>query len=131
MRDVRRVQALHEATTALADDLDALATQVRTHRREALPSGVKFGFIYGTYAQIGSWSPAEMSEDGVTLRFDVSEHVSGPGELIVEWECTGGSHGLEIRRTSLLCEGRAISTDEHAGWTGSGTQAKTYRLEVT
>jgi len=131
MRDVRRVRALHEATTALADDLDALATQVRAHRRESLPSGVEFGFIYGTYAQIGSWSPAEMSEDGVTLRFDVSEHVSGPGELIVEWEYTDGSHGLEIRRTSLLRNGRAISTDEHAGWTGSGTQANTYRLEVT
>jgi len=130
MQDVERIRALREEVVALADELDGLAAALRAGERAELRDGSEFGFISGRYIRIGTWEPGQMSEDGAVLRYDISEHVAGPGELLIEWEYTRGAHGVNIARTALLADGEPVGVDEHAGWAGGGSRNNLYRLRI-
>ncbi|MEA3400045.1 MAG: beta-N-acetylhexosaminidase [Armatimonadota bacterium] len=129
-RDVRRIRDLAQAVADLADELDGLAGELRDGERTSLPEGSTFGFVRGTLVRIGTWRPEQMSEEGVELRFDVTEHITEPGELVVEWEYTRGAHGVNIQRAALLADGEVVSEDEHHGWAGGGSHDNLYRLSL-
>jgi hypothetical protein len=130
MRDVRRTEQLHADVVALADELQVLAREVRAGKRDALPAGTRFGFITGRLVKVGTWRPAQMSEDGTTLRYDVTEHISRAGEFSVEWDYTDGAHALTIHSTSLVVDGEVVAADEHAGQTGVRDLRNVYHLAL-
>jgi hypothetical protein len=120
-----------------AQDLAGLAEQIAQLREQAaagtlkeLPPGDRFGFLKGTYRKIGDWAPGQMSEKGVTLRYDITRLLKGPGTLQVEWQYTRGAHGCDLTGTRLLCNGAVVAQDTHRGWTGAGTRGNAYRLEL-
>ncbi len=129
-RDVERTDRLREATVALADELQQVADALQAGEIDTLPNGRRFGFISGRIILAGRWLPEQMSEDGTTLRYDITEHLSGPGEVSVEWEYTDGAHGLVISRTALMVDGEEVSADAHRGWAGSGSRNNTYHLAL-
>lgn len=130
MDDLTRIRALHDDVATLADDLDALAEELRAGTRTELPDGAQFGFPEGDYVPIGHWEPAQMSEEGAELRYDVTAQITAPGTYVIEWEYTRGAHGLTINRTALLADGEPVAVDEHAGWTGAGSRDNLYHLRV-
>ncbi len=129
-RDVERIQVLREEIVALADELAGLAEELRMGARTELPDGAQFGFLCGKYVHIGTWEPAQMSEEGATLRYDITAYLTGPGALSVEWEYRRGAHGVRIARTALLANGERVSVDEHQGWAGSGSHDNLYHLRL-
>lgn len=129
-RDVERTEHVREAVVALADELQAVADGVRAGELHALPDGRRFGFISGRIIRAGRWEPEQMSEQGATLRYDVTEHLDGPGEVSVEFEYTRGAHGLIITRAALLADGKEVASDAHRGWAGSGRTDNTYHLAL-
>ncbi|MGD9495082.1 MAG: glycoside hydrolase family 20 zincin-like fold domain-containing protein [Armatimonadota bacterium] len=130
MRDVERIERLRAEVVALADELDGLAGELRAGERAALPPGAELGFPGGRYVKIGSWLPAQMSEDGAELRYDVTTLLAGAGEITIEWEYVRGAHGVNISRTALLADGEPVAVDEHAGWAGGGSHDNVYTLRL-
>ena len=129
--DVERLQQQAEQLGELAAKLEDLVAKVKAGEIKELPPGSDFGFLTGSYAKAGEWTPEQMSEEGATLRFDVSTLLTGPGKFQVEWQYDRGAHGLEIRKTRLLRDGEVVSEDEHGGWAGSGSRGNIYSLELT
>jgi len=130
MRDVERIGRLRMDVVGLADELDGLAAELRAGERDTLPDGAALGFVTGRYLKLGIWEPAQMSEEGAELRYDVTELITGPGEITIEWEYVRGAHGVNIRRTALLVDGEPVAADEHGGWAGGGSHDNLYSLRI-
>lgn len=130
MEDAERTLALHAEVVALADELQALAGELRAGTRDELPDGRQFGFLRGRIVRIGTWTPQQMSEEGAELRYDVTALLTRPGAFSIEWDYTDGAHALTISRTALLADGEAIASDEHSGNTGASDRGNVYHLRL-
>lgn len=128
--DFDRLAKQGQDLAGLAQQIGQLRDQAAAGTLKELPSGDRFGFLRGTYRKVGDWGPGQMSEQGVTLRFDVSPLVKSPGVLQVEWQYTRGAHGCDLRGARLLCDGKVVAEDAHRGWTGAGDRENAYRLEL-
>ncbi|NOZ21303.1 MAG: family 20 glycosylhydrolase [Planctomycetes bacterium] len=130
--DVDRLRKQAEQWGAFAAKMKDLSKKLQAGEIAKLPPGAKFGFLTGSCTKIGDWTPAQMSEKGTTLTFDVTKLLlKGSGDVQVEWEYTRGSHGLAIAKTQLLCNGKVVSEDAHPGWAGSGSRRNIYTLPLT
>ena len=130
MEDAERTLRLHAEVVALADELQALAGEVRAGTRDELPDPRQFGFLRGRIVRIGTWAPEQMSEEGAELRYDVTAQLTRPGAFSIEWDYTDGAHALTISRTALLADGEIIASDEHAGNTGASDRGNVYHLTL-
>ena len=128
--DVRMLNSQRDQLQAVANELTALADEVRGGGRDRLPPAEQFGFYSGVYAKVGSWAPEQMSEEGAELRVDITKYVTAAGELSVQWHYTRGAHGVHISRTELLVNGKRVAEDEHPGWSGAGSHDNTYTLTL-
>jgi hypothetical protein len=128
--DFDRLAKQAQDLAGMVQQLEQLREQAAAGALQQLPPGDRFGFLKGTYRKIGDWAPAQMSPKGVTLRFDVTNLVKGPGTLQVEWQYTRGAHGCDLTATRLLCDGKVVAEDTHRGWTGAGDRDNAYRLEL-
>lgn len=79
---------------------------------------------------IGTWSPAQISEEYAPLTWDVTEHVEGAGRYRVRFGYTHGSHRLGIERVELLVDGVVAARDAHRGTTGTVDEDNDYVLEL-
>lgn len=128
--DVRALEGQKKDALALAAELRDLADQCRRGERDALPPGVGYGLVAGRLIRIGGWEPAQVTEEGVELRFDVTGKLPTAGEVSVELSYTRGAHGLSIERVALLADGVEIAADTHGGWTGAGSRDNVYVLRL-
>ncbi|MEN6345380.1 MAG: family 20 glycosylhydrolase [Armatimonadia bacterium] len=128
--DWDRLNKQSEQLGATAGQLRDLQAKAKAGTIEALPAGETFGFVSGTYTRLGEWVPAQMSETGATVTYDVTKFIKGDGPVVVEWEYTRGAHGVDIVKTELLCDGKPVAEDTHKGWSGGGTRDNTYTLQL-
>jgi hexosaminidase len=102
-----------------------------THRKRLDNLGVNYW--WETSAELGTWKPAMLKADDepVELTFDISDQIKNfhKGRYQVNLHYTGGKHALSILSTSLLENGKAISTDAHEGITGSSHKKNLYALD--
>ena len=79
---------------------------------------------------IGTWNPAEMSEEYAPLTWEVTQYIQAPGRYRVRFTYTFGSHRLGIEKVELLVDGSMVSIDTHRGVTGTVDENNEYVLEV-
>jgi len=127
--DGLRAQAKELANSAKA--FADLAKKVEAGAMKTLPSAATFGLIAGQAVRLGEWTPKTISDKGAVLHFPLSpERLKGVTGVQVSWEFTHGAHGLAIRSCRLVCDGKTVDEDRHAGWAGSGSNGNTYTLSV-
>ena len=128
--DAKALDGQKQDALELARELRELAGQCRRGERETLPPAGQYGLVSGRLVRIGGWEPAQVSEDGVELRFDVTGKLPASGEVSVELSYTRGAHGMSIDRVALLADGQEVAADAHSGWTGAGSRDNVYVLRL-
>jgi len=78
----------------------------------------------------GNWTPGQMSETPVPLRWDATRVVTQPGKYQVDLEYTGGACRLDISWVALAADGVEIARDTHNGTTGGSNKYNSYELTV-
>lgn len=70
--------------------------------------------------------------ESTTLDHDLSGLILEPGDYFAHFKWTHGVDALAIHSVELLCDGRPISADSHAGMTGNWhfTEANTYSFTI-
>lgn len=97
--------------------LDQLGVNYRPNRPE-------------TKTEIGGWKPAQIKAEPAPLEWDVTTNVTAAGKSRVSLDYTKGAHGIDIAWVALIEDGREVSRDTHAGFTGSNPRQPAYTLDV-
>ncbi len=126
--DLKSIDAQLAEAQDLSGKLTALAESLAGGKAPALPAPAELGLERGVYTRVAEWTPAVCSEKGFEIRADVTAQVRAGEALTVEFEYTGGAHGLKTSRAALLVNGQEASVDEHGGWTGASNQGNQYHL---
>ncbi|MBT5606574.1 MAG: family 20 glycosylhydrolase [Lentisphaerae bacterium] len=130
--DLAQLQAQADDATQLTQRLDSVAEQIVAGKMRPRDLSIPLSMLLKrNLIRIGTWSPEQVSEEPVTLRFDVTTHLTRPEAFEVEWEYTRGAHGLSIQTTRLLADGKTLSEDKHHGWAGAGSSGNVYTLNPT
>ncbi len=128
--DVDRMKRQRQAIAAIVEDLRKLSSAARDGKLKALPPASDFGLLHGQALLVGRWSPKEARTDGFTMRIDVTGKIKRAGTILVLWRYTRGAHGVWIKRTALLADGKEVAVDDHRGWTGASHRDNTYTLNL-
>lgn len=72
------------------------------------------------------WTPSEMVAKAIYRK--VTDLKPGPLAITFEWK--RGVFRIDVNEVQLVSEGKVLSKDEHAGWSGLSRQANTYTLTV-
>ncbi|NWK57430.1 alpha-N-acetylglucosaminidase [Verrucomicrobiaceae bacterium N1E253] len=79
---------------------------------------------------IGGWTPAQVGVDWKTVKWNLP--AKELGELKgVRFNYTRGQHRLEIRKVSLIADGKTVATDEHMGIAGIPSKKNFFNLKTT
>jgi hexosaminidase len=73
--------------------------------------------------RIGGWKPAQITGQTNLLHWSATRAITAPGKYRLSLNYTGGTNGLTIHWAALLEDGRRISRDTHAGFTGTSLRA--------
>jgi hexosaminidase len=133
-----RLSALSEVTWSAADarHYDDFVRRVKVDEKRLAELGVNYRDVSlgnGTAAgvRIGGWNPSQITTTPAPLEWDLTRHITAAGKLVVTFQYAKGAHGLDIAWAALLENGREISRDTHAGFTGFHPRAASYTLDVT
>src|ERR1017187_10273808 len=80
--------------------------------------------------KLGEWTPSQLSSTNVTLEWDVTGKVQGPGQYRVTLNHDHGDKGLTIVSLALLENGHEMARDAHAGYTGIEQRKPVYVLDL-
>jgi hexosaminidase len=80
--------------------------------------------------KLGEWTPSQLSTTNVTMEWDVTGKVKGPGQYHVTLNYDHGDNGLTIVSLALLENGHEIARDNHAGFTGVEQRKPVYVLDL-
>jgi hypothetical protein len=83
------------------------------------------------WSKIGGWNPQTITADRKTFEFDVSDKIRASGNYAVEFLYGEGVRRLDIHKVTLLQDGKAVSTDEHSGYTGNENRNNLYQVKVS
>jgi hexosaminidase len=113
-----RLTALAEVVWSpkTARDFDDFNRRLLEHNRRVDLAGVNYR--RETSVKVGGWAPEQISTDGATMEWDVTKNVDAAGPRRVTFDPITGSDGIDIAWAALLENGREISRDEHAGYSG-------------
>ena len=79
---------------------------------------------------VGSWGPADVSEEWKAMEWDVTDAVKGAGSYAVTFQYTGGGCRLDMKDVVLLANGVEAARDGHEGRTGGSNVDNIYTLAV-
>lgn len=80
---------------------------------------------------LGSWKPALIKAGEFSmLELDASGKISGNGDYELAFWYTGGDSRLEIRSVTVYKNGKKLTEDAHAGFTGAAQDQNIYRFSV-
>lgn len=94
------------------------------YRNPALGDGTMQG------VKVGDWQPAQISAGPAPLEWDVTDKITAPGKVRVEFDYTKGADGIDITGAALLEDGQEISRDAHTGFTGGNPRNSIYTFTV-
>ncbi|BDS06551.1 alpha-N-acetylglucosaminidase [Oceaniferula spumae] len=78
---------------------------------------------------IGTWEPGKVTTDWTEVEWPLD--VALLNDLAgVRFQFTGGNHRLDIRKASIIADGKAISTDKHDGEAGEIHRSNIYRFNI-
>ena len=80
--------------------------------------------------KLGEWTPSQLSTTNVTMEWDVTGKVKGPGQYHVTLNYDHGDNGLTIVSLALLENGHEMARDNHAGFTGVEQRKPVYVLDL-
>jgi hypothetical protein len=72
------------------------------------------------------WTPSDMLSKSINRRIKDLK----PGPLSVRFAYERGVFRIDVAEVQLVADGKVVSKDEHAGWSGLSTQANAYALTV-
>jgi hexosaminidase len=118
-----RADALAEAgwSAESARNFDDFSRRMNVGCERLALSGIKYWRDNAT--QIGEWKPAQITRQNNLLEWDATQEITAPGKYRLSLDYTGGKNGLTIQWAALLEDGREISRDAHAGFTGTSSRA--------
>jgi hexosaminidase len=79
---------------------------------------------------IGAWQPADLAGNGDHLDIDITDRLTKPCQFVVTMNYTHGKHGLKIESLVVLEDGREVSRDAHAGFSGWSKTKIIYTLDL-
>ncbi len=132
-----RLTALSEVAWSPEDKRDwkDFKKRMTRHYKRLEIIGVKYGkdelgaSIKGS-TLVGDWRPDRMSEEGVTLEWDVSKMIDDAGVYEAIFLYTAGSSAIQLEWVALLENGKEIHRDTHTGWSGHDKRNIVYKLEL-
>ena len=80
--------------------------------------------------KVGSWISGELSVAMAPKTWDITELLASGGELAFLVEYRSGNHAVATAGAELLENGRAIASDQHAGWSGTNRWGNVYRMSL-
>ena len=80
--------------------------------------------------KVASWKPSMCKETNQEWTFDLTGKIKESGKLDFAFQYTRGGHRLDIEKVELLENGKAISVDEHEGFSGGSNRRNIYSLTV-
>ena len=111
--------------------------RMKTHVRRYEILGVKYGKPGIALAEIlegsktvGEWRPAQMSEQGVELEWNITPHIQKSGEYQAIFLYTKGQSAAEISWAALIEDGKEIHRDTHKGWSGGQKRDIQFKLRI-
>jgi len=117
-----------------ARNLDDFKRRLKTNEQRLDRLGVNYrssALDDGTAAvTAGVWHPAQIKTEPTPLDWDVTAKVTAAGKVNVTFDYTDGACGIDIAWAALLEDGKEISRDRHAGFTGSSPRKPVYKLDV-
>ena len=128
--DVDRVAQQRQELQALIARLDDLREAAAAGQKPALPPASEFALEVAHWVKAAAWSPAQMSPEWTTVRYDITPLVRAAGEYLVTWRYTSGALGLAIQNTAIESDGKRVAEDAHEGWSGAAMSNNTYRLRI-
>lgn len=83
-----------------------------------------------TGESIGEWSPANVSDEWQVVEWPltVAQLKTMKG---VKFVYTRGSHRLDIRKVSVIADGKVVATDQHEGFAGNPNHKNHYRFNIS
>lgn len=72
------------------------------------------------------WSPTDMMTKVINRKVKDLQ----PGQMTVRFDYQRGIFRIDVAEVQLVVDGKVISKDEHAGWSGLSTHANEYKLTV-
>ena len=72
------------------------------------------------------WSPADMQVKAITRNLKELK----PGPLSIRFAYERGVHRIDVAEVQFVADGKVLSKDAHAGWSGIQTHANIYALNV-
>lgn len=74
----------------------------------------------------GGWTPEDMGTNRITRTITGLK----PGPCAVTFAYKSGNHRINIRKVTLLADGKPVSEDVHTGFSGHSSEKNTYQLVV-
>lgn len=101
--------------------------RARVHLAHLEQLGIHYE-IFDLAAPVGEWTPQSFTDEEINLEFDVTWHLTGPGEYHVKPVYNRGTHGLFIRSAELVGVAGAVVRQE--GFAGKHPKNDVYVLPV-
>lgn len=89
----------------------------------------KVNYRYINPLPVAKWDAGKLKKGKFTVTLPEDTVKGLTGEMIVQFDYTGGGSGLEIKKVEFANDGKVIATDEHDGFTGAKKNDNTYRLK--
>ncbi len=111
------------SVNATPDPAVQAAAWVKQAYERKLPDSTEQGEV------IGTWEPGRVANEWRLVEWTIPHACLATLEG-VRFQCTKGSHRLEIREASLVADGQVVATDRHNGEASDIYRANAYRLVV-
>ena len=120
-----RLSALAEVTWSPkeARNYDSFLRRLKTNEQRLDQLGVSYrpSALGDGVAElkIGGWKPEQIKAEPAAIEWDVTAKVTNAGKVSVNFNQTAGAQGINVAWAALLEDGKEISRDTHAGFSGS------------
>ena len=120
-----RLSALAEVTWSptAARNYDSFLRRLKTNEQRLDKLGVSYrpSALGDGVAEfkIGGWKPEQIKAEPAVIEWDVTTKATKAGKVSVNFNQTVGAQGINVAWAALLEDGKEISRDTHAGFSGS------------
>jgi len=111
-------------------DYTGFTERLKTHLERLDALDVNYRPLSPEPLLVARWKSGQTKDTWSLAEYDITKHISAPGQYVITFQDTRGAHRLDIRSTQLLQNETVIATDEHEGITGATSKNNTYVLTV-
>ncbi len=127
-----RACALAEVAWSKADtkNYDDFSQRLKTHLARLDALKVNYRKLSEEPTVLGRWKSGETKETFTPREWDITGKVSGPGEIKIRFQYTGGAHRLDIEWAEIALDGIVVARDAHLAMTGATDENNVFTFKV-